>query len=541
MRWEWFQQAQNFLHDRSLANQTGPHPLWDTTLPLNLTTVAETPQDLNNFGPVLGFAWTPHIWQGLFGQEKTVIRGGFRIAYDPAFYNIFLNIATSAPTVNAAVLNATNCAGNPAGPACIGLPAAVPTGTAVQSSLIPLVPVGVNPGLRSQTDVSPKFHNPYSEQWNFGVQRQLTGRVAAEVRYVGNHTVGNFQSVNANPNLEPIIDSGFASVIPAGVVPCGTPGAPGLSNGRQFVDCNHTVHRTRDNGSFGKYESLQSELRIQNWHGLAGNISYTFSKNEDNVSEIFSTFGAGNTVTFAQNPFNPSAGEAGVSGIDFPHTLAISLIYNLPFLSNQQGLVGKLFGGIQWNATYRYLSGQPYTVSQFLASTFCDNAGLGGGADLCRPFLSNPNAPFGAVGFDDGAFFGGTPGLIVDANENPISPSAVHWIENTPDTAKTLGLTPFNGSSRNQSGARGDAANATAMSIFKNTKLTERFNMRLEFTVFNPFNIQFKGTPDAFIDDAGTPTGFGLVRGNSTGGGQVNAVQQGIGIRRVQLGAKIIF
>jgi len=26
-----------------------------------------------------------------------VIRGGYRIAYDPAFYNIYLNISSSAP------------------------------------------------------------------------------------------------------------------------------------------------------------------------------------------------------------------------------------------------------------------------------------------------------------------------------------------------------------------------------------------------------------------------------------------------------------
>jgi outer membrane receptor protein involved in Fe transport len=541
MRWEWFQQAQNFLNDRTVAQQTGPNPLWDPTLPLSLTTIARTPQDTNNFGPVVGFAWTPHIWQGLFGQEKTVIRGGFRIAYDPAFYNIFLNIATAAPTVNAATLTSAN--------GFVGLPTAGGVvGSNVQASLLPLIPTGscgvlCNPGFRTQTNVSPDFHNPYSEQWNFGVQRQLTGRVAAEVRYVANHTVGNFMSVNANPNLQPIIASGFGNLIPAGVTGCTTPGAPGTSNGRQFVDCNHTIERTRNNGAFGKYESLQSELRIQNWHGLAGNVSYTWSKNEDNVSEIFSTFGGGNTITFAQNPFNTSAGEASISGIDFPHTLAVSLIYNLPFLSNQQGLVGKLFGGIQWNATYRYLSGEPYTVGQFTAGspllprglTPCDNAGLGGGADLCRPFIGNPNAPFTSVGF----FVPGTG--FVDSNGTQVDPASVHFLQNTPESAAFLGLTPFNGSSRNQPGARGDAANATAMSLFKNTKLTERLNLRLEFTVFNPFNIQFKGTPDTFIDDAGTPTGFGLVRGNPSGGGQVNGVEQGIGIRRVSLGAKIIF
>jgi len=36
--------------------------------------------------------------------DKTVIRGGYRITYDPAYYNIFLNVATAAPVVNAGVI-----------------------------------------------------------------------------------------------------------------------------------------------------------------------------------------------------------------------------------------------------------------------------------------------------------------------------------------------------------------------------------------------------------------------------------------------------
>jgi len=39
-------------------------------------------------------------------KEKTVVRGGFRIAYDPTFYNIHLNVASSAPFVNAGTIAA---------------------------------------------------------------------------------------------------------------------------------------------------------------------------------------------------------------------------------------------------------------------------------------------------------------------------------------------------------------------------------------------------------------------------------------------------
>jgi outer membrane receptor protein involved in Fe transport len=66
LRWEWFQQAMNLLHDQTVAQQTGPNPFWSTALPLDRTTVPSVPQDLNNFSPVIGFAWTPKIFPALF-------------------------------------------------------------------------------------------------------------------------------------------------------------------------------------------------------------------------------------------------------------------------------------------------------------------------------------------------------------------------------------------------------------------------------------------------------------------------------------------
>jgi outer membrane receptor protein involved in Fe transport len=94
LRWERFEQAINALNDLTVARESDPaQAFWDPTLPLELRTVPQVPEDNNNVGPNVGFAWTPRLWEGLFGRDKTVIRGGYRIAYDPAFYNIFLNAA----------------------------------------------------------------------------------------------------------------------------------------------------------------------------------------------------------------------------------------------------------------------------------------------------------------------------------------------------------------------------------------------------------------------------------------------------------------
>ena len=196
-----------------------------------------------------------------------------------------------------------------------------------------------DPRYRSQTQVLPGFHNPYTQQWTFSVQRQLSSKIAAEVRYVGNHTIGQFQTVNANPAVGIIQALGFdgntpglANVIPKGVTACPTgtldpfyPGqnvpAPGATVSGVFgipigyQDCNHVNVGTRSNTAFSLYHGLQTQLDFQNWHGFTANFAYTYSKSIDNASEIFSTFAGGQGIVGAQNPFNSNQGERAVKAV----------------------------------------------------------------------------------------------------------------------------------------------------------------------------------------------------------------------------------
>jgi outer membrane receptor protein involved in Fe transport len=560
LRWEWFQQAINLLHDRTVAQQTGPSPFWDTSLPLSRTTLPSVPQDLNNFSPVVGFAWTPRIWKGLFGDDKTVIRAGFRIGYDPAFYNIFLNTATNSPVVNAGQFPNTTVLNPP------GIPAGGAVGTAVQAAIGPLVPTGVDPGTRKQVLVSKDFHNPYSEQWNFGIQRSIGQRVAAEVRYVGNHTVGNFLNFNANPPLNPLIDAGFANVIPAGLTPCADATQPGFTLG--YADCTRTRVQERSNGAFSIYHSLQTELRVGGWHGVTATASYTFSKVIDNSSEIFSTGVGGNTTSFAQNPFDTAKAERGLSGIDYPHVFGLAFIYDLPFYKSGHGLLGHALGGWQLNSTYRFTTGQPYTTvqSRFAGATtsLCDpTATMSTFFDACRPILSNASLPLSSTGiFCDGTtatcldpadptFSTALPtGTLVDYNScifsifgstpcgaTPITSS--HWIVNDGTAATILG-SPFKGVGRNT--LRGQPISTVNLSMLKNTKITERITLQFRATAYNLLNTQFRGNPDPLLDDVLSGS-FQNTNFNTNGGSTFagNIVTDGIAQRRLEFGAKIIF
>jgi len=550
LRWEWQGQAIDVLHDQSVARQTGPNPFWNTSLPLQFTTVPKYNQDLNNFGPVFGFAYTPRIWQGLFGQDKTVIRGGFGIKYDPGFYNIFTNVGTSAPFVNLGDLNGVGVAPPiPAGLAGF-------TGADVRGALASVIPANCgtptcDPRFRSQTQVATNLHNPYTQQWSFGVQREITPHIAAEVRYVGNHTVGQFQSINGNVALNsfvnnPVTGTSFADVIPAGVAPCNVPGAPGFAAG--YANCNNRNVLLRTNTGFSIYNGLQSRLDFQNWHGLSANLAYTYSRVIDNSSEIFSTFAGGQTIVGAQNPFDNNAGERGVAGQDFPHVFTLAATYELPVYRTQQGFVGHLLGGWEVSPIYRYVSGQPWTPLQLkLLPSLCDPTNtISGGGDTCRPIVSNPNAPLATFGVCTDPTLPDC-GLVDFATGNPTTASAVHWINNDPISGAFFG-NPFLGVGRNT--LRGQTINNWNLGVFKNTKVGEKVTVQFQVEAYNLFNRQYRGTPTAIIDnidpsiDPNTNqarTTFGNNFSNVSGNFNTNANQSGIGIRQLNFGLKVIF
>jgi len=536
LRWEFSSQAINLLHEITVANQAGSTPLWSTSAPTNVTTVPTIPNNYKYFGPTVGFAWKPH----LFGMtsEKTVIRGGYRITYDPAYYNMFLNSATAAPVVNAGTIAGASCTA----------PCLVTSGflgSDVRAAHLSDIPTGVNPGLRNNTRVASDFHEPMTQEWSLGVQHEITSKMVLEVRYVGNHVVGNFQTINANPALSGLVANGFSSFIPSGVTPCATAGAPGAASGRE--DCNFTNVRNRENSAWSRYNGLQTEFRVQQWHGLSGACSFTWSRTLDNSSEIFSTFAGGNSIAGAQNPFDTTNGEKGLSGLDFPKTASLYLIYEFPMYKSQHGFLGKLLGGYQANTTWRYSTGQVWTPIELAGNnTSCqtsfDNAFYG--ASTCRPFAGSPSAPVDTVGQCTNATLPNC-GLVDFYTGGPIT--AARWIYND-NTAAAFFKTPYGNVGRNP-GVRGQAVSAVNFSLFKTTKMTERLSVRLEAQVYNLFNHMFRGVPDPLIEDGNLANagGFGNNFFNSSGGagveggGYSNSVLNGLGRRRMILGAKIIF
>ena len=477
VRWDYYGQAANLLRNITLQNVAAG--FWSASAPASVTTLPKVAPDYNNFAPNVGFAWTPSGLPGFLGGGKTVLRGGFRIAYDPQFYNMFLNTATAAPVVNQGQIFNVGLVGT--------------TGKDIQAAYLPLIPTGANPGTRNQTRVPADFYNPYTELWSLGVEHQFSERIAFESRYVGNHAIGQFQTINGNPLITGIP----ASYLPSGVTPCADKTAPGFGR----VDCNFSLVRSRVNGAFSEYNGWQNSITLRRFHNVTGAVNYTWGHSIDNVSDIFSATGPISNPA-PQNPFNPSAGEVGNSAQDFPNLFNTYVAYEIPWMKDQHGVVGHLLGGWIVAGSYRYQSGSPYTPYQNTANAACDTSWNANfiGADSCRPLLSSSTAAFDQVG--QYKTVGGVVGLYNVSTGAATTPDQVRFIVNDAlGTANFCGGDPFK-CTVGRNTFRGPAFNANNvnMSLEKSVKLNERFQLQLRGEGFNMLNHQYNGLPGLNIN-----------------------------------------
>jgi hypothetical protein len=541
--WSYYGQPANLFNQITTARESDPATqLFNPNLPLSVRTFPSFPSKKNSFGPSIGFAYSPQ-WGGMLtGNGKTVIRGGYRLLYDPPFYNIYSNMATAAPEVFSNTFSAATT------PAASSLPLpANPIGPNVRAELTPQLLKGVfDPRTFNQTSLTPDFGPDRVHSYSLGIERELSKNSALELRYVGNHATDLFQSINGNPFIADLARD-FPNLVPAGVTPCTNPQVvlgPGQTRnpatGRE--NCNEGVLRLRSNGGFSNYNGFQAEFRANNlFKQLTIRTGYTFSKNLDNVSEIFSTGAGGNSIAFAQNPFNQT-GEYGFSGLDTPHQWTILFTEEFPFFKEQHGLVGHVLGGWSVSGNYVLASGQRYTPSQAVFSQLTANGNYQDntfnnafiGADTARPFLGSNSAPINTVGIfagDGCALFGSAatdavctlaPTALVSLNAlnngagvggqgiATITNNQVRFIANT-GVAQTVFGTPFGNTPRNI--ATDAITNTANASIFKRFKFTERASFEFHATALNVFNHMNFQSIDPFIEDAGLVqpgTGFAV-------------------------------
>jgi hypothetical protein len=596
LTWTYYGNPAQLFTDVTNQRESNPATaLWLQTLPLSVRTNAPNPTVKNSFGPSVGFAYTPQ-WGGFItGHGKTTVRGGYRLLYDPPYYNIFLNTSTSSPFGFLQTLTATS---NPSLPASVALPAN-PVGPNVRAALSSFIATNTfDPRTQAETILGSPTQGLGPDKvhtWSFGFERELTKNAVVEARYVGNLGRDLYQTVDGNPYLGTTAPGkngllqDFPGLVPnaSSLTPCAATQqvGPGAGSDVGRVNCGLGVVRARTNGGFSSYNAVQTEFRATNiFKQVSLRAGYTFSKNLDNVSEIFATGTAGNTLFAAQNPFQTGDAERSISGLNIPNAFTLSLTENIPFFKEQHGLLGHALGGWALSGSYVYGSGQPFTprqggvfggVNSRLAATgnyFDTNYANAFVGDPARPFYGNRSAAPTSVGIYCGdlvsllggaavpcATIGGNTQLLsfnalnapqscdprgflrgtgtatcpVALNLVPLTTNDVRFIINM-HTAQSVFGTPFGNVARNP---LVDApSNRLDASIFKNMKLGEHSNFEMRMSAVNALNHFNYSSIDPNMEDAGLGTAPSLF-----GAGFNNPAQTTATGRVVSVSGRITF
>jgi hypothetical protein len=460
--------------------------------------------DYKTWQPRLGFS------EDLFGNGKTILRGGFGIFYEREQGNDIYNAASNAPFSN-----------NPSLPnVYFSRPGSNwQTGGVVSAAQIPVFSTGV-------TSLAHVYKAPGDAQYSLGVQREVLPSVIWIVQYVGNFSW--HQSVDRNINTFPTtIGNLTANGLPASAANPAEPARciagdphnyyPGDACGSNGFSSNGGANpyvtypgyggiNQEETTTNGNYNGFQTSLRAQNKWGLSGEVDYTYSHEIDiQTSEL-------NNGQIS-DPWNLKY-DKGSGALDRRQMLSINYVYKLPIFTKSAGLAHDIVGGWEIAGTAIDMAGTPAIVTtQNYApgsGNSIDPVGLNGGY-TSRPNVGMkmhyPKANLKSLTatskwFETGDFYNATPSWLGGPNmgfgnagkDTVIGPRRVNF----------------------------------TTSLYKSFAWGERMKVQLKFETFNTFNhTEFSGI--------GTSLGRG---GSDNGFGQVNNTWDP---RVLQLAGKFVF
>ena len=431
--------------------------------------------DLNNWSPTVGLAYSPASGGpfGIFGQKKTVLRGGFQMGYDSFFNNIASNAVASAPNNIATIVNSVSSAANPRGLA--GLSGELPAS-------------GVFSPLNTQTLALKNLVNSYYMRWSGGFQRELPGKVIVDASYVGTRGLNLF----ATEDLNPLVPTSLQN-FPAGYSAANIPAA----NRQSRFDPLSGARNIRTNGAGSIYHSGQLGVTRRFANDFLFNLAYTRSKFIDNGSDIFGVTGNNqNSTAVTPSIFGGLTQDRAVSNYDRPNRVSLTAVYDLPFMRAQHGLIGHVFGGWQLSGVYVMESGAPLNITNGVEAD-----GLGSTVND-RPNF-NPAGTFGVRAIPASARNPSPTGYInPDAGNAPIDPATAMYIA-LPACDST---TPCATGNLGRNTARTPILNNLDANLTKIVNITERVRFELRGEFYNVFNHRQYGTQSISPFDSGTVT-----------------------------------
>ncbi|MBM3726789.1 MAG: TonB-dependent receptor [Acidobacteria bacterium] len=457
-----------------------------------------------NWGPRIGFAWTPR------GSQKTVIRGGYGVAYDFVFLNPITNQRFLPPFI--VTLTAT---GQPTFVGDNSLARFV-AGTAALQGQVKATAGQFNPALQNFGAVSPaiaqNLSNTQAQQWNLGVQRETIFGLVAKASYVG--TKGNFlprtRDINliANPvtPATSLTDEG-ARATQFTTAFAGLNGGPTARSNRidpRFNTIAYVESSANSNYHAGQFE-LQKRMKT-----LLMNANYTWGKSIDDNSDVLGVLI--NDSATQQDPRN-NRNNRSVSQFDLRSRFVLTHQWEPGwFKGSSHAAVRTLLGGWGFGGITTFRAGFPVNLGVGARRGITPITVLGGGGAV-RPNIN------GAVNnFDPRP--AGSAGAPFGRNTDAVTPLSLY--------AERLGLSqPLLGNIGNlgRNVLRLNGERNFDWSMYKNFNFREGTFVQFRAEFYNTFNNTSFQDIDANI--------------NSPTFGQYQTVGQNA--RFIQLGLRFVF
>ena len=442
----------------AFAESIAPTPIFTATqagLPQKLRYAQKT-----DFAPRIGFAWRATA------DGKTVVRGG----YGRFIETTLGQLASGAWAVQSSdVGQFTNSIAN--GQAQYTLPYPFPSNLA-------------QPGSQAfQYSYSLHYKDPYVQQWNLTIERDLGFQTGIRLSYDGSHgrDLGVFNDLTqVRPNTV-----GYAQAKSTSPYPI-------------WAAINNY-----QNAAVSNYQSFTAALNKRLSAGLQFNISYNLAKNLSDVGGYNPTSFAG-----AGGGYITDSNKAYLDYGNVPYTrrqrfLATFLYQTTSRLNN--ALVNQLLGGWEVAGVLTFQTGPFLTV-------------LAPGADPSGTNFANSY---------DNSTGASRPDAVSGISATPANQSINQWINPAAFAIPKDNIGRFGNSPVGS--VVGPGTQIVALSLYRSFKLRESLALRVGASASNLFNHPNYAVPNLYL---GTSP-FGTINNLQTA--------EGAGPRSVQLGARLTF
>ncbi len=430
--------------------------------------------DPNNFGPRVGFAWSP------LPSGRLAVRAGYEIFFArPSFFYLALEYFDPPFFLDSETS---------------GQPFSTPFATAPPESGFPLVQPG---SIITGWSIDRNARTPYCQQFNASLQYELLHDATLQIAYVGSRGVKHFRTVAVNQAPiaslnHPITNAVTGQVITDNTVENATLRAPMQGVSSAFFTLNQSTAQST-------YHSLQTTLNRRFSHGLQFSASYTFSRSIDNASGpgggansdgTADRSGGLDTAAVWGNQLSGRANR-GTSDFDRTHYFVFDGSWDLPSPSSARGSVAGrvLFSNWQLSGIVTAMSGLPVDI-------FDPTGGLLYGLFGARPnWAGAANRRTALNNIPTGYYF--NPSAFAQAWVQPGQP--------IPSAHDAMALAPEGGTDLGNVGRnvlRGPSQSNIDLSVGKRFLLAESKDLQFRADFFNVLNHLSRDNPVSDISTA---------------------------------------